>query len=585
MVKQKIDKQTLEGLFKRTADLLRNKVDYSFILVIIYYKALSDYIQQELDEYGELIKRTELKPLVQYRWQVVEEMLHDSFNAVETFIQGIHTIENIKDDTGNQPFKGLLNKYRSFIDDIHENEGTIIDIIRMYSPYYFTDADHDIIGDAYEYFVHNFAIERGKEGEVYTPPEVVRLIVEIIQPQPGDSIYDPACGTGGMLIETFNYLRNHYGEAKATFSDYYGQEVRSDTYILANINLYMRGIPFDKMHLAQGDTLKNPKFVTEDGTLQRFDVVIANPPWNLKGYDWKKLSKSGEIKFVDRFTYGFPPKNSADWAWVQHMIASSSGEKRIGLVIDPGMLTRGNKEFLIRKRIIEDDLIEAVIMLPSGLFYHSQGLTGIIVILNKNKPSDRKGKVMFINASDYYEQHPSIKKLNKLTNIKEIAELIHNWKEKPYVSRIVSIKEICQDVREVMQKIEEKQEEIAKVDVQIKEIKNKIKNLKKQIKKRKKSKNVPNETRIKEEIEELEKKEKELSAKKEQMQSEIQSIKIENGCSLSVRRYVPIKIDEEDIDAVAVWKEIQEINNKIAEHEKFISKIVDVFFKGEDEHV
>jgi len=565
-----INREKLKNLIWTGANILRDKVDYSLILLVVLYKAISDRIKYELDKYGELLVNEELTPLRDYTWdKLLDEP--DPIKRATLFKEGLYRLEKI-----NKSFKGLVKAYSDYLDDIDKNTEDILQLIDLFAPYDFSQVQNDVIGDAYEEIIHKFALEKGKGGEVYTPKEIIELMLYIIQPEPINTIYDPACGTAGMLVNAHKYLTHKYGD-EAARADFYGQEINSKTASFAMLNGYIHGIDTQKLHIKNGDTLKEPAFEDKNGNLKTFDVVIANPPWSLKR-NLEESYKQNKLKHPERFKYGFPPGNSADWAWVQHMIASSNGKKRIGLVIDPGMLTRGKKEFLIRKQIIEDDLIESVILLPSGLFYHSQGLIGVIVIFNKNKTPERKGKIMFINASEYYEQHPEVRKLNRLTNIEEIAELIHNWEEKPYVSRIVSIEEICKEVKDAEQEILEKQKEVQLIESRIKKIQSETKRLKKQIKKKTKT----NKEQIKKEIERLQKEKEELSKKKKQLKS---SIKIDNGCSLSVLKYVPPKPEEDNIDAVAVWEEIQEINNKIAEHEKFISKIVDAFFKGEDKHV
>lgn len=189
------------------------------------------------------------------------------------------------------------------------------------------------------------------------------------------------------------------------------------------MNLYIHDIR--NAQLILGDTLLYPKF-KEGENIKKFDIVIANPPWNQDGYD-EEVLKKGEF-WRERFRYGFTPRQSADWAWVQHMLSSASDKNgRIGVVIDNGCLFRGGKEKAIRTAILNADLIEAVFLLPEKLFYNT-GAPGAIIVLNKNKPKERKGKVLFINASKEYEQHPDVRKLNRLgdEHIKKIVGVYHD---------------------------------------------------------------------------------------------------------------------------------------------------------------
>jgi type I restriction enzyme M protein len=197
-------------------------------------------------------------------------------------------------------------------------------------------------------------------------------------------------------------------------------------------------------HLEFGDTFLYPKF-KEGDTIKPFDVVLANPPWNQDGYD-EVVLKKGEF-WKQRFNeFGFGPRQSADWAWIEHMLASAKRNgSRVGIVIDNGCLFRGGKEKSIRSTVLSEkhDLVDCVILLPEKLFYNT-GAPGVIIIFDLHKPPERKGKVIFINASKEAEQHPDVRKLNKLSdaNIKKIADACKNFSEEEGFSRIISIKEI-----------------------------------------------------------------------------------------------------------------------------------------------
>ena len=177
---------------------------------------------------------------------------------------------------------------------------------------------------------------QAKQGEVYTPREVIKLLVKILDPRPDESVYDPACGSSGMLIESFKHVKGVY---KAEDVYLYGQEYNQDIYAICKMNLLAHGITDAVIEF--GDSLLYPRF-KENGKLKKFDVVIANPPWNQDGYGEETLKRA---EFRERYSFGYPPNNSADWAWIQHMIASAKDDTgRVGIVIDNGALFRGGKE-------------------------------------------------------------------------------------------------------------------------------------------------------------------------------------------------------------------------------------------------
>ncbi len=280
---------------------------------------------------------------------------------------------------------------------------------------------------------------KAKEGEVYTPREVIKLLIEILDPKPGESVYDPASASNGMLIVSYKHVENQYGKAEVDKLFLYGQEANQKTLALGRMNLYIHDIK--NANLAYGDTILYPKFKEGEG-LKQFDVVIANPPWNQDGYD-EEVIKKGEF-WKQRFRYGFVPKQSADWAWVQHMLASAKDDTgRVGVVIDNGCLFRGGKEQAIRSKMLQDDLIDCIILLPEKLFYNT-GAPGALVFLNKNKPEARKGKVLFINASSEFEQHPEVRKLNRLgeVQIQKIAEAYRKFGASDGFVRAVPLDEI-----------------------------------------------------------------------------------------------------------------------------------------------
>lgn len=250
---------------------------------------------------------------------------------------------------------------------------------------------NDMLGAAYEYLLRQFADESGKKaGEFFTPRAVVRLLVRILDPQPGESVYDPACGSGGMLVETINEVRETGGDTRTL--RLYGQEVNLTTAAIARMNLFLHDL--EDFRIVRGDTLRDPRFVEHSG-LRTFDVVVANPPFSLKNW--------GADTWVNdpygRAFCGVPPSGTADFAWVQHMVASMKpATGRVGVVMPHGVLFRGGAEKVIRQCLIEDDRLEAVIGLPSNLFY-STTIPAALLIFRAEKDSARRGGVIFVDGS------------------------------------------------------------------------------------------------------------------------------------------------------------------------------------------
>lgn len=261
------------------------------------------------------------------------------------------------------------------------------------------DPDHvrgDMLGAAYEYLLREFAEASGKKaGEFFTPRHVVHLLVNILNPQPGESIVDPACGSGGMLVETAEKIKADGGNPASV--SLHGQEVNLTTSAIARMNLFLHGL--EDFHIKRGDTFRTPRFL-EQGELKKFDMVIANPPFSLQNWGAETWTKDQ----YGRAICGVPPAKNGDFAWIQHMIASMKpGVGRVGVVMPHGVLFRGGKEGAIRQCLLEKhDLLEAVIGLPNNLFY-STSIPVCLLIFRAEKPVERSNKVLFIDATARFE--------------------------------------------------------------------------------------------------------------------------------------------------------------------------------------
>jgi len=492
--KNSLTRGDLEGLLKAAADLIRTRVDYTFILLLLFYKRISDKWEMEYENaYKEALSdglteteaKEEAKNSIYHDFDIPDEFLweelrKDPARLPEKFSQAMKILAErnpeLKDAFENVDFVQFTTS--------RENAEILRQLVELFSARPLHHVSPDILGDAYEWILRYFAPQKAKEGEVYTPREVIKLIVEALDPKPGESVYDTACGSGGMLISSYKHIEDKYGNAEADKLFLCGQEANHRTLALAKMNIYIHDIR--NAHVAHGDTILYPKF-KEGERIKKFNIVIANPPWNQDGYAEETL-KRGEF-WRERYEFGFNPKQSADWAWIQHMIASAGdGTGRVGVVIDNGCLFRGGKERAVRMGFLNADLIESVILLPEKLFYNT-GAPGAIIILNKNKPDERKGKVLFINASKEFEQHPEVRKLNRLgeDHIKKIVEAYRKFADNDGFSRAVALKEIEENdynlnvtlyvfPEEEVEKIDIAQEweELRKVEAELADVEKKI---------------------------------------------------------------------------------------------------------------
>ncbi|MCX8012466.1 MAG: SAM-dependent methyltransferase, partial [Desulfobacterota bacterium] len=377
----------------------------------------------------------EAKAPVYHDLDVPEELLwenlrKDPLKISENFSKAMKVLAE-----RNPTLKDIFTQF-DFVEFARSPENTEIlrQLIELFSAYSFENVSPDILGDAYEWILRYFAPQKAKEGEVYTPREVIRLMIEILDPKPGKWLYDPCHGSGGMLIVGYKYVEENYSKKEADTLFLFGQEVNPKTLALSRMNLLIHDIRNE--NLVQGDTLLFPKFKEEKG-IKKFDYVIANPPWNQDGYGEDTLKK-GEF-WQERFPFGFPTKQSADWAWIQHMLASANENGKVAVVIDTGAVSRGGREKAIRQKILEKDLFECVILLPEKLFYNT-GDPGLIIIFNKNKPTKRKGKILLINASKEFLPGKPQNTLGK-ENIKKIVNIYREFKEVKGLSKIITLED------------------------------------------------------------------------------------------------------------------------------------------------
>ena len=430
-----------------------------YILPLIFAKRLCDVFDDELDriaaEVGSRIKAFQLvkadHKLVRFYlplmpdnpdepvWSVIRKISDKIGEGVTSHMRAIaKENQRLQGIIDRVDFNATTHGQRDLDDDRLSNLIEAISTKRLG----LDDVEADVIGKSYEYLIRKFAEGGGQSaGEFYTPPEVGTIMSRVLQPEPGMTVYDPCCGSGGLLVKLEIAMEDTARDEKPAPLKLYGQEYTADTWAMANMNMIIHDMEGE---IEIGDTFKNPKFRSKAGRLRTFDRVVANPMWN---QDWFTEADYDNDEF-DRFPAGagFPGKSSADWGWVQHMFASLNNVGRAAVVLDTGAASRGSgnagasKEKTVRQWFAEHDIIESVLYLPENLFYNTSA-PGIVLFLNRRKPKDREHKVLLVNASQNFEKGDP-KNYIPPEGIQRIADTLIEWREEEKLSRIVDHAEL-----------------------------------------------------------------------------------------------------------------------------------------------
>jgi type I restriction enzyme M protein len=443
----------INSIVWKACDTFRGAVDPSeyknYILTMLFLKYLTDLWLDKREEYNKKYKgdATRVKRALERERFILPENCgfdylytnREAANIGELINTALEKIEDANKSKLENVFRNIdfnseaalgqtkdrNRRLKNLLEDFRGSDERPLDLRPSHL------SNRDVIGDCYEYLIERFAAGAGKKaGEFYTPKEVSILLARLVKPKPGDKICDPACGSGSLLIRTAKEIVEEDGSPSRNFS-LFGQESNGSTWALARMNMFLHEM--DSARIEWCDTISNPRLV-EDDQLMKFNIVVANPPFSLD--KWGADTAGNDPH--KRFWRGIPPKSKGDFAFISHMIeVSLAGDGRVGIIVPHGVLFRGGSEGLIRQKLIEENLLEAVIGLPANLFFGT-GIPAAILIFNKGK---KKTDVLFIDASREFADD---KKQNRLRpeDIEKIVATYKKFKSVPQYAHLAKRSEI-----------------------------------------------------------------------------------------------------------------------------------------------